>query len=130
MPTQSVPLPSPRRLLVVEDDRPSRVAMMNLLRSRGFDVRGAATLAEGRRALLAPDWRPDCVVLDLMLPDGSGVDLLAAAQRLDPPPAPCVAVVTATSDPALLDAVRRLGPDLLLRKPIDFDQLADFLEHH
>lgn len=129
MPTQSVPLPVPRRLLVVEDDRPSRVAMMNLLRARGFDVRGAATLAEGLRGLLDPNWRPDCVVLDLMLPDGSGVDLLAHARRLDPR-VPCVAVVTATSDPTLLDSVRRLGPDLLLRKPIDFDQLAHFLERH
>ena len=123
----SAPPPAPRRILVVEDDRASRAAMMRLLRGRGFDVRGAASLAGGLQSLLAPDWRPDALVLDLMLPDGSGAELLVHAHRLAPRP-PRVAVVTATADPALLDTVRHLGPDLLLRKPIDFGELVEFLE--
>lgn len=112
-----------RRVLLVEDDRPSRLAMTTLLRARGFDVRAAATLAEGHQMLA---WGPECVVLDLMLPDGNGAELLDHLRRHAP--AVHVAVVTATGDPAMLDAVRRLAPELLLRKPIDIDALADFLD--
>jgi DNA-binding response OmpR family regulator len=114
--------PRPVRVLVVEDDRPTRTAMTYLLRDRGFEVRATADLAGGMAALA---WRPHCVVLDLMLPDGSGASLLAHVRRLGLPVR--VAVVTATSDPALLDSVAEWRPDLLLRKPTNVDALADFL---
>jgi two-component system OmpR family response regulator len=110
------------RVLVVDGDRSTRQAMTRLLRARGADVRSAGTLDEATQAL---DWGPDAILLELMLPDGGGLALLEPARRLAP--GARVAVVTAAADPALLDAARGFGPDLLRRKPVDFEELAEFL---
>lgn len=112
------------RVLVVDGDRPTRLAMTRLLRDRGADVRAAGTPDEARGALL--EWDPDAVLLEPVLPDGGGgIALLEDARRLAPRAR--LAVVTAATDPALLDAARHAGPDLLRRKPVDFEELAEFL---
>jgi DNA-binding NarL/FixJ family response regulator len=88
-----------------------------LLGRRGCDVRVAPLVAE---ALVA--WRSaDVVVLDLMLPDGSGRDVLAAIRAEAAPIR--VLVTTGSCDREVLRQVDALGPDAVLRKPIDFDQL-------
>src|SRR5829696_8907363 len=62
-----------RRVLIVEDDRTTRRALAYLLDSWGLEVRGTGSVA---RAIAALSWEPRCVVLDLVLSDGSGVDVL------------------------------------------------------
>jgi DNA-binding response OmpR family regulator len=59
-------------ILIIEDEVGIAESIAYLLRQEGFDVRQAARLAEGRDA--AP--LADLVVLDLTLPDGSGLELL------------------------------------------------------
>src|SRR4051794_33861317 len=61
------------RVLLVEDDRSTRAALRRILAYAGHDVRAVETLAEGLTELA---WPPDCVVLDLMLPDGCGLTVL------------------------------------------------------
>ena len=110
------------RVLVVEDNEAARTTLVKLLSREGFTVQSAATLKEGTEKL-------DCnaaVVLDLELPDGSGVDLLASIRREHKPV--MVLVATAATDVELLDAVRRLRPDALLTKPLDLRQLIDLLD--
>ncbi len=65
---------TPIRVLVV-DDEPNLTELMSMaLRYEGWDVR---TAADGRTALrVAKEHRPDVVVLDRMLPDGDGLDVL------------------------------------------------------
>jgi two-component system response regulator RegA len=58
-----------RRLLIVDDHEPTRSALRTLFALKGWDVRVAGTLADGLGLLSPP---PDCVLLDLMLPDGNG----------------------------------------------------------
>src|SRR5688572_3635756 len=60
--------PSPRSVLVVEDDLTARRAITLILRNQGFVASEAATVAEALRKLT--DRRPEWVLLDLMLPDG------------------------------------------------------------
>lgn len=66
-------------LLLVEDDRNVGDGLVAYLEQHGFVVRLARSLAEARR-LLAP--APALVVLDWMLPDGQGLDLLAELRGL------------------------------------------------
>jgi len=63
-----------RRVLVVEDDAAVRRSLQLLLVAQGYDVRAypsAAGLAQDPEAL-----RADCLVADLMMPDGNAVTLL------------------------------------------------------
>ena len=62
-----------RRLMVIDDNEVDREAVRRLVGSE-FEVDEAATAREGVR--LAVERRPDCVLLDYHLPDGSGVDVV------------------------------------------------------
>jgi two-component system, OmpR family, response regulator len=68
------------RILVVEDDFEARAAMVSTLREAGYDVVEAA---EGREALKhAVSVKPDLVLLDLILPDSAGFELLGQLRAL------------------------------------------------
>lgn len=58
----------------MEDDRASRAAMRFAMSSQGFEILEAPRLADARRLLAAG--RVDLVVVDGLLPDGLGVDLI------------------------------------------------------
>jgi two-component system KDP operon response regulator KdpE len=61
------------RVLVVDDERQILRALKVILREAGYDVIEAATMEEALdRAAVRP---PDAAIVDLMLPDGSGVEL-------------------------------------------------------
>jgi CheY-like chemotaxis protein len=114
--------PAPRAL-VVEDDPVSRRALANLLRTHGWDVTTAATAAEGVRQLAAV--RPDAVLLDLMLPDGDGEQVLIRARAAGHPAR--VTVMTGTADPARLGRLAALGADGLMIKPIRVEDVLSRL---
>jgi two-component system response regulator RegX3 len=66
---------SRKKVLVIEDERPIAEPLADALRREGFDVHLAATAADGLEAFSAR--APDIVLLDVMLPDGDGRDVLA-----------------------------------------------------
>jgi diguanylate cyclase (GGDEF)-like protein len=108
------------RLLLVEDNVFQARLLQDMLRTvdLGVRVEHAATLAEARALLDGPGSRFACIVLDLTLPDSSGLEgvgeLCSAA-----PDTPLV-VVTATDDEALaIEAVRLGAQDYLIKGQID-----------
>src|SRR5687767_4674040 len=105
------------RVLIVEDDPHSRKALATLFRRSGWRPIQAATVAEGVAGL---DPAPDCAVLDLRLPDGDGEAILRKIRR-ESIPVRVVAVVSGESDPSRLGEVAELKPDLMVRKPIDWE---------
>ncbi len=98
-------------ILVVEDEPAIAESLSYSLRREGYGVETAGTLADAE-ALLGT---PDLVILDLMLPDGSGFDLLATLRRLERPPA----VIILSSRDAEADRVAGLetGADDYVTKP-------------
>ncbi|MBK8284285.1 MAG: response regulator [Ahniella sp.] len=62
----------PLHILIVDDDERLRVLLTRYLNEQGFIVEGAATLADAEAAIQLA--RFDLIVLDLMLPDGDGLD--------------------------------------------------------
>lgn len=67
------------RVLLVEDEPDISDALLRFLRARGHAVDHAADLGAARDALGVAGY--DAVLLDLALPDGSGLDLLRALRR-------------------------------------------------
>ena len=112
-----------QRLLIVEDDQATRFALGRILMSAGFDVSVADNL---RNAL--DQWNGQhCVLLDLHLPDGSGLDLLAVVRDRKYPP-PRVAICSAALDSELKAALRTHAPLEVFTKPIDLDALMAWLK--
>ena len=109
-------------MLVVDDDASVRAMLGYLLHDEGYDVREAADGAEAIEALTVE--APDCMVLDLMMPNIDGVGVLRARRERGFAPDTRVLVLTAKTDTK--DAVWcwELGADEYLNKPVDPDKLA------
>jgi DNA-binding response OmpR family regulator len=110
------------RVLVVEDDPESYNALSKILKHVGYDTLGASTLAEGIALL---NQTPRFVVLDLLLPDGNGRDLLKHIREQKLPMK--VAVITGAADKAMLEETRALGPDALFLKPLNVPRVLAWL---
>lgn len=113
------------RLLLVEDDPMLGTALKAGLRQDGHAVDWARSAGEAQAAwLIAPELAAtyDAVVLDLGLPDGSGVELVksARARGIATP------ILIATARDRIADRVAGLdaGADDYMVKPIDLDELA------
>jgi CheY-like chemotaxis protein len=114
------PGPTLGHVLVVEDDASSRRALTLLLKLRGFHATFASTRAEALRRLAE---HPLCVLLDLMLPDGNGAEVLEHIRKNRLPIR--VAVTSGAANwESLLDGAR---PDAYFAKPLDFEGLVRWI---
>ncbi|MBN9670230.1 response regulator transcription factor [Roseibium aggregatum] len=108
------------RILIVEDDDILADGLTVGLRLTGFTPDHVATIADARAAIETVDF--DGIVLDIMLPDGLGLDLLEEirSQGVRLP------VLLLTSRDRVRDRVRGLdaGADDYLGKPFDLDELS------
>lgn len=100
--------PRPRRVLVVDDEPHIGLLLRLQLESRGYELLLARTLFEARGVLADPD-RPDAMLLDLHLPDGSGVDLLREVRGRPATASMPVLVLTAEGEERVLAEARSLG---------------------
>lgn len=108
------------RLLIVEDDEDTRVALGGIFSRMGWLVRLASTAREGIE-WIGSGHEPCCLILDLSLPDGDGEAVLAMARSKGL--RTYVAVCTGVDDQARLDALSVLKPDVILTKPITANHL-------
>ena len=99
------------RILVVEDEPAIAESVAYSLRRDGFAVSIASTVAEAEREL----GQTDLMVLDLMLPDGSGFDLIGRARRSGA----TLAIIVLSSRDGEADRVAALetGADDYVTKP-------------
>jgi two-component system nitrogen regulation response regulator GlnG len=107
--------------LLLIDDEPTVLAafLQTLARTRGYTVRVATSAADGLdRAAEAP---PDVVLLDLHLPDRTGLDLYADLRRYAPRAA--VVFVTASGSPGPVIEATKFGAFDYLFKPVTLDHL-------
>jgi PAS domain S-box-containing protein len=70
------------RVMVVDDDELALGAVCDVLRDRGYEVRGVCSGAEALGALSETEF--DVILTDLMMPNMNGVELLSAALQIDP----------------------------------------------
>lgn len=111
-------------ILVVEDDRSLREGLKMNLRLQGYEVVTAADGDEGMR--LAFDARPDLVVLDIMMPGWSGLDILEELRkRGEEVPVLILSARGRTPDKV---AGLNLGADDYMGKPFDLPELIARIE--
>jgi two-component system NtrC family sensor kinase len=104
-------------VLVVDDSLTVRMDLTDALQAAGFDPVPCATVAEARAALV--DQSVSAIVLDVILPDGDGVALLAEVRAA--PATASVPVVMLSSEAEVADRIRGLstGADEYVGKPYD-----------
>jgi DNA-binding NtrC family response regulator len=108
--------------LIVEDDTDAAEMMAALIASEGFTAATAHTLRDAKRQLAMRE--PDLVLLDLMLPDGSGMDLFKEPETLAN-----TEVVLITGHASLETSIQalRMGAADYLIKPFNIKQLQGIL---
>lgn len=112
-------------LLIVEDEAVLARNLAKLFTRQGFEVHHATGTAEAQR--IASATPPDIVLLDLRLPDGSGLDLLDALLATDPD----LPVIMMTAFGTVADAVQAMqrGARDYAQKPFGLDEIQLKVEH-
>ncbi|MGE0463971.1 MAG: response regulator transcription factor [Vicinamibacterales bacterium] len=113
-----------RTLLLLDDDDVFALRMAKALTARGFEVTRAATAAEALAS--ARQESPEYALVDLRLPDGHGLDVVAELHAIDQ----TTRIVVLTGYGAIATAVESLkrGASDYLTKPVDADQVVAALE--
>ncbi|HEX6203776.1 MAG TPA: sigma-54 dependent transcriptional regulator, partial [Thermoanaerobaculia bacterium] len=109
--------------LAVDDDQNFLNALSELMENHGFTTRTATTLEAARERLLHE--KPDIALIDLVLPDGNGIELLRELENLPTE----VIVITGHADVDSAVAALRIGAADYLTKPLDLGRLKEILAH-
>ncbi|MCF7823671.1 MAG: response regulator [Candidatus Marinimicrobia bacterium] len=116
-------------ILIIDDDEDIRfIVKMILERSGAYHVHEAETAAEGKSRF--QQIHPDVLLLDYMLPDSRGLDLLREIQSDDLLGATQVIILTARKDPALEAEFIKAGASAIMHKPFDTGEFLSTLESH
>jgi two-component system response regulator AtoC len=106
-------------VLVIDDEPLVRRSTARLLEDRGYEVATAACAQDGLARFESS--QPEVVILDVRLPDGSGLDLLPRLQEIDP--AAKVVVITAFGETSEAVRAMKLGAADFLKKPYDIEEM-------
>lgn len=112
-------------ILVVEDDTAFRRVLVDAFRERGFEAEGVPDAASAIAA--AQHDSPEMAVVDLRLPDHSGLEVVRRLKEIDP----TTAVVVLTGYGSIATALEsvRLGAMHYLTKPTDADRILAAFQH-
>ena len=108
-------------ILVVEDDRDIRELVCQSLTQNDFRTAGCRDLKEAKQSLA--ELSPDCMVVDWMLPDGSGVELIRWMRRQDQYQQIPVLMLTARAQESDMITGLDSGADDYLTKPMSLREL-------
>ncbi len=116
------------RVLLIDDDRVSSDAVRELLEQGGYSVARAADGAEGLK--LAAEFKPDIILLDLILPTTSGIAICAELRRMPTVRRAPIVVLTSRDDPEHIARAFAAGADDYITKPVRRYELLPRLGAH
>lgn len=108
-------------ILVADDDQIVVQLLSTCLKAHGFNVVFAFDAMQTMMAIRRV--QPAAVVLDILMPAGSGVEVLKRLQSVSGIPPTRVLAVSASPDAQLPDRVKELGAGAFLRKPLDPEEV-------
>ena len=106
-------------VLVVDDEETARLVVSEFLRSKGYEVLGAGTLAEARQFINKGE--ADIIILDVRLPDGYGPNLLTETARMANRPQ--IIIITAHGEISMAVEAMKNGAQDFIEKPLDLLEL-------
>ncbi|OGW78001.1 MAG: hypothetical protein A2Z83_02895 [Omnitrophica bacterium GWA2_52_8] len=110
-----------KKLLIIDDEEGIVQEVRDYFSEEGWEVYSAYT---GKKGLdLLNEVKGDVLILDIKLPDMSGVHLLKISKELQP--AMKVILNTGYVDQSTFDDVEKLKPDAFLQKPFNLMKLSD-----
>jgi two-component system response regulator AtoC len=111
-------------VLLVEDETLFAKSVLRCLEREGYQGRIVSTIVDARNAINTT--LPDLLLLDIRLPDGNGLDLLAEIRLRDDASWKSLPVIVMTAYGELDDAIAamKLGATDYLKKPVDLDDLV------
>ncbi|MGO8878625.1 MAG: sigma-54-dependent transcriptional regulator [Desulfomonilaceae bacterium] len=112
-------MPPLKRVLIIDDETAIRESLEMFLKEKGLAVSSAGTGDEGLAEYVK--CRPSVVILDIRLPDTSGLDVLRRIVEIDPEAK--VIMITAFHDMETTIEAMRLGAYDYIHKPLDVDEL-------
>ena len=125
-PTERPPNVEGPRVLVVDDDPDVRQMLLAALHDAGFNTREAA---HGGDALsLVQHWRPDVILLDLVMPWMNGFEFAQAYRQQPGPHAPIIVVTAVGRD--VKRNVAELGAEQVVLKPFVVDDLLKLVGYY
>jgi DNA-binding NtrC family response regulator len=121
MNSRKTPVP---RVLVIDDDRSVLHVFKQVFKESDVQLLTANTSAEGLAALV--ESKPDVVILDIMLPDQSGLETIEQIYRHDPK-VPVIFITSGGTSDTAIEAMKLGAYDYLL-KPLDYVKLRALVE--
>ncbi len=117
------PLPPPR-VLIIDDDPDISSVLVAALEAVGCTVTSETNSAKAEEACVAA--HPELVLVDMMMPGRSGIELLAPLHEIAPDAIICI--MTGMGDPALLQRSLKSGAWNVLCKPYSLSDLAELID--
>lgn len=114
----------PKKMLIIDDEAGIVEEVVSYFEEEGYEVKTADCGKDGKP--LIESFKPDLLLLDIKLPDISGLDLLKYSKEVSP--ATKVIVLTGYVDQTIIDKAEQLGRDAFLQKPFDLMTLVDEME--
>jgi two-component system phosphate regulon response regulator PhoB len=118
-----------KRLLLVEDDNALASVYVTRLQTEGFDVRRVANGEEALAAALS--YKPDLIILDVMMPKVSGFDVLDILRNTPETANIKIVMLTALSQDSDKERAKSLGvDDYLVKSQVVIADVIDRIKHH
>jgi DNA-binding response OmpR family regulator len=112
-------------ILIADDDQVVVALLSADLRERGFAV---AVAADAMQVMMAARRKPPAaILLDIVMPGGSGLEVLKRLRSSSTLSGVPVVAMSANTDPGLPQKVQALGADVFLLKPVQLDEVAGTL---
>ena len=113
-----------KKILIVDDEVGIVDEVRDFLTEEGYDVQTADTVKAGIALVIS--FRPDVLIVDMKLPDASGIDVLRVC-RAELPNTKTL-VVTGYVDQKVMDEAENMGRDMFLQKPFDLVTLIEEIQ--
>jgi DNA-binding response OmpR family regulator len=116
-----------QRILIVDDEAPVATLLEHTLRDEGYEVAVATDGMDAMNRVHA--FRPDVVILDIMMPRLDGVQTTRLLRRNRSFADTVIVALSARTDEAVRDAMNEAGADLYMSKPFTIARLVEHLRN-